>query len=376
MALADASTRAMAPEEKPVVTTSRSTPTLSVGVSHTCFIDSGSLYCWGLNDQGQLGVGDTDDRTVPVRVAHDTWISVAAGLDHTCAILGDTATARRGSIHCWGSNHASTPVTTIAPERVGAESGWTWVAAGVSHTCGILDGALHCWGDNGFGQLGREPLAYEPDPSPVGSRMDWTWVTAWKSTCAIASGELYCWGVSTYGQLGTGSGRPDFYDVLPDPERVGTDGDWTSVALGGWHGCGTRSRGELWCWGYNNFSQLGDPDWPVVIETPRLALSGTTGWQPATTHLGGNFTCWIHSGDLHCWGRNQAGQLGIGTAEFVSDPVLVSEGDWEVVTTNGSTACGLRAGALYCWGLNDYGQLGVGDTTDRYDPTRVEVGGP
>ena len=74
---------------------------ISAGSSHSCAVASGKVYCWGSNSKGQLGNGTTTDSASPVEVSGITTAkAVAAGYDHSCALLSD------GTIECWGDNSA------------------------------------------------------------------------------------------------------------------------------------------------------------------------------------------------------------------------------------------------------------------------------
>jgi alpha-tubulin suppressor-like RCC1 family protein len=130
---------------------------VAAGGYHTCAIkEDGSLWCWGDNEEGQIGDGTWEDKKSPVKIIESGVVSVAAGGFHTCAIKED------GSLWCWGKNDSgqlgydsdeaneakNTPVQIM-------ESGVVAVAAGLYHTCAIKqDGSLWCWGSNEDGQLG------------------------------------------------------------------------------------------------------------------------------------------------------------------------------------------------------------------------------
>ena len=138
---------------------------VSAGAAHSCAIRSGTVWCWGLNDSGQLGTQTPSDNAVsPVQVDGITdAVEVAAGGDHTCARLST------GTVKCWGANNlgqlgngktkdSTTPVTVDTSSFGGFPlTGVTGITAGRAHTCAmstIRSGTVWCWGANGFGQLG------------------------------------------------------------------------------------------------------------------------------------------------------------------------------------------------------------------------------
>ena len=162
------------------------------------------------------------------------------------------------------------------------------------------------------GQLGLGDTAPRWKPTIVGSGIHWRQVSlAHASTCATQTdGTLWCWGYNVYGQLGQG----DFTD-RHTPTRVGTDTDWAQVSTDFSHGhaCATRSDNTLWCWGLNEYGQLGLGD-TVQRSVPTQVGIGTTWSQVSTGHY---YTCAlrnVHS--LFCWGYNSTGQLGVG--DYVS----------------------------------------------------------
>lgn len=133
-------------------------PYVSAGYAHSCAIaTSGAAYCWGLNEEGQLGDGTTTQRTTPAPVAGGlTFVRISAGLEHACALTA------AGEVYCWGDNTwgqlgdggASDQAAPVAVAAPGGAT-WAWVSAGENHTCGVTtEGVAFCWGDNHYGQLG------------------------------------------------------------------------------------------------------------------------------------------------------------------------------------------------------------------------------
>lgn len=138
---------------------------LSVGGAHACATELGQLRCWGINDDGQLGDGTTDDRSSPTTIAFSDTLSVGAGERHTCA-------ASAGQVACWGANDSnqlgSAGGTSLSPIPVGSLGGAQRVVAGGGHTCALrTDGSVVCWGLNASGQLGNGSTTSAVTPVPV-----------------------------------------------------------------------------------------------------------------------------------------------------------------------------------------------------------------
>ncbi|MEE2903997.1 MAG: hypothetical protein VYC39_16850 [Myxococcota bacterium] len=185
------------------------------GSEFTCGRDiSDNVFCWGDNSSGQLGQGDTLNRTTPSIVGTDTYFEISTGYKHVCAIT------LLGELSCWGNNQhgqlgtqvnsdSSNPVTVISPST-DPNSQWFQVDSGSWHTCAILDespeNTLWCWGLNDFGQLGHGELFDTNVPTAIDATQTWRSVSAgYDHTCAISSNnELFCWGSNAYGKLGHG----------------------------------------------------------------------------------------------------------------------------------------------------------------------------
>jgi alpha-tubulin suppressor-like RCC1 family protein len=288
---------------------------VSAGEFHTCAINaSKSLYCWGGNTSGQVGDGTVEQRLSPKRIGSSgAWASVAAGGAHTCAV----STGK--SLYCWGWNALGqigdgTDTNRLTPKRIGTSGAWASVAAGGLHTCAVTTGkSLYCWGFNQLGQVG-DGTETTPRPSPrkVGKSGVWASVaTGYIHTCAVSTGKsLYCWGDNDYGQIGDGTDTN-----RPSPKRIGTSGAWARVNAGGGstasHTCATTTGKSLYCWGDNDHGQIGDGP---LGTSPRLTPKkvGSSGvWASSTA--GGYHGCAISTGkSLYCWGLNLNGQVGDG----------------------------------------------------------------
>ena len=226
----------------------------------------GLLFCWGHGASGQLGsCVDHENATTPRQVSPSTpittgWAQVTTGAHHACGIRRD---GEERHLYCWGNHHQGqlgigpTPASYNCPQRVGTDTDWEMVAAGQQHTCAIkTDGSLYCWGDAQHGRLGQGVVedTYVHAPTRVGSDSDWLQVAAgMEHSCAVKTdATIYCWGRNLNSELGLGD-----REVRDTPQHVDVEDDWLSIDAGGLHSCAVRADTRLWCWGHNAFGQLG-----------------------------------------------------------------------------------------------------------------------
>lgn len=386
----------------------------TVGDGWACGVkQNGTLWCWGFNEDGELGLGNRDEVLVPTQVGTDTdWSSVSGGDLHTCTLK------QNGTLWCWGDNgHGelgdSTTDARTSPTQVGKDSDWAGVTAGRDQTCGFKrDGTGTCWGSNETHALGNVH-ASDAQTTPLEIEGGHHWLelaTGGVATCGVAEDGLFCWGSSADddgpgGLLGDGAQIPSFVAV-----KVNGEG-WASGSSGGYVGCGLTSGGKLSCWGANNQGQLGDGTGldsavPVAV-APEATYREVSA---ATLHV-----CGIRSDDsLWCSGHGESGDLGDGQNMSSLTPVQVpsdsgwkhvsvafgsacavrgdstvwcwgmeqgnavspvqigADSDWATVSTKWFHACGLKTnGSLWCWGHGRYGALGQNDADDSATPRQV-----
>jgi prepilin-type N-terminal cleavage/methylation domain-containing protein len=266
---------------------------VGAGSLHACAIASGQAYCWGYNNSGQLGNNLTTTSNVPVAVDTSsallglTVTSIAGGYYHTCAI------ASNSQAYCWGSNsngqlgNNSTTASNvpIAVNTAGVLSAkmLSDIAVGIRgmYSCAISADEAFCWGSNSYGQLGGSsayPNSLIPvvvsagaiPSSPAVTAID----TGTEHACVVAGGSAYCWGNNTSGQLGNNSTTYSGIPVAVTKSGVLAGKTVSSVMLGSAHTCALATDTNVYCWGSNASTQLGNglvtprSNVPVLVINP------------------------------------------------------------------------------------------------------------
>ena len=202
---------------------------LVAGAAHTCaLLSTGAVRCWGNNAFGQLGLGHTahvgDDETPATATVNlgGPVRQLVAGYFHTCALLSGTNTLR-----CWGLNgsgqlgYGNTTDLSAPGGNVAVGGEVLQVAAGQDHTCALLStGGIKCWGLGAWGQLGQgnaNTLTAPPGtPVALGGLTAFQVTAGGQHTCVLLStGAARCWGLNSSGQLGYGHTRNLGDDELP-----------------------------------------------------------------------------------------------------------------------------------------------------------------
>jgi alpha-tubulin suppressor-like RCC1 family protein len=354
----------------------------------------GTLWAFGKNDFGQLGTGDTIDRSSPVQISNSlgtTWLSVSA----FAGTIGASAVGidQYSSLWTWGENsigqlgqgaigHRS------SPGQVGAD-GWKSVSAGQSFMAGINSAdKLFTWGLNSTGQLGLGDLTTRNSPTQVGNS-SWTQVkcTQLATHGFQSNGNLYGWGGGGY--VGDSASVYRNSPVLVSNPSGGSSAvvNSLSVASTSWQYMYSAS-GYTAGWGAN-----GGAFGPYIgANTNNLLLSQPTQIETATftpykvSPIQISTSSWSFiwavqyssyaikkDGTLWAWGNNVdvlSGNtyfLGDGTTIARSSPIQIP-GSWTQV----NSLCGIQTdGTLWTWGLNGNGQLGLGDNVNRSTPTQI-----
>jgi alpha-tubulin suppressor-like RCC1 family protein len=372
----------------------------------------GTFYVCGLNDNGQLGLGDTNNRTELTPFGNPSeWSMIVPGQAHTIGFKTN------GTLWAWGWNNNGqlgvgySSYTESTPLVIGSDTDWSMVAAGYAHTIGLKNnGALWGWGYNGSGQLGQGNYIDVYFPWPVGTASDWSAVAAgsYHTLARKLNGSIWSWGYNYYNQLGLGD--TNFRNT---PSQIGIDTDWVSITAGRFHSIGIKNNGTIWMWGRNDYGQLGLGDrnnrttptqtgflpeiYPpsslaaTVISPSRIDLSwadlsdndtgfkierktgrnGTWGQIATVDATAITWTDIAVSGLLTYYYRVRAYNAS-GNSLYSNEIYIATLGDWSKVTAGWFFSIGLKTnGTIWGCGSNLYGQLGLGDTNYRYIPTSV-----
>lgn len=344
----------------------------ATGANHACAVaNNRHAYCWGKNDDGEIGIGATSlIEPVPRLVALSGSLrAVSAGSAHSCAI------DLTGAAWCWGREtngrlgRDGTPGDPTVPEMVASSAHFAQVAAGGAHTCGLdTSGTAICWGADGSGQLGDGLGQDRAVPQAVTGDTHWLVISAGAlQSCAVAvDASAWCWGGNPAAQIGdsTTSDRSV-------PTAIAPGQTFSTIAAGGSHGCAVATGGTALCWGANSRGQTGTglPDSIVLVPT---AVAGGLAFR--TISAGGQHACGITTDSLtYCWGANSSGQLGDSSQNDRPTPVLVRGGlHFTDVQAGAAFTCGLTSGlALYCWGDGTQGQLGRSFLASSNVPVKV-----
>ncbi len=364
-------------------------------VASTCALSaSGTVYCWGSNQYGQLGNGSLGGQSSsPAAVVGiSNAVSISAGGHNGCAVLST------GEIKCWGLGAQGelgngTSANSGTPVLVSGISTAVQVDVGYRFVCALLaDGSARCWGDGGGGRLGDNNISGHSSSTPVNvmglgsaKQID---VGGYHACALRYNGQVRCWGSNVSGQLGNGTLTDSGIavdvlsggSVLGNVRSISAGGDYPRPPNADNYGssCAVLADGTMKCWGYNNFGQLGDG----TTSTQNQAVTVLGASNVAQSTSGAEHNCFMAGdGQLKCWGSGGDYRLGTGTTSNASTPVavqnLAGQERMPQIAAGGAHSCGRTSnGRVYCWGYAGNGQTGDDNLTSHgYATTPVVFAG-
>ncbi len=335
-----------------------------------------TLWGWGGNPAGGLGLGDKVSRSSPVQVGTANWTAISCGREHSHAIKPDGTlwTAGFNDYGQLGMGDVTAPGPSNNRERstfiqVGSLMTWSKVGNGHYSNCAVdTNGKLWSWGYNAWGNLALNDAAERSSPVQVGALTDWKSVECGPEAALAlkTNGTIWSWGRYIAGVLGTGNMTVN----MSSPVQIGTLTTWSAIAMGE-HAFAVKTDGTLWAWGSNGAGRLGLGD--ATSRSSPVQLGALTNWKTVTV-ANESAMALKTDGTIWSWGRNHVGQLGFGDLIDRSSPVQIgTRTDWAKVKAGlGACAFGITTnGTLWAWGYNADGRLGLGDATDRSSPVQV-----
>jgi alpha-tubulin suppressor-like RCC1 family protein len=353
---------------------------LDAGRGHSCAVAlGGRAFCWGRNEQGQLGDGTLSDRRRPVAVLGGlTFASIASGDFHTCGIT------TVGQAYCWGLNQSGalgdgSQTRRLTPVAVSGGREFVSISAGLQNTCGITtDNTAYCWGQGFFGANGNGLQATALTPVAVSGGHAFASISAGSQyACGVTvAGQGYCWGNGGSGNLGNGTSSNRLAPVPVAGQRT-----FAQISTGNAHACGVTTSGEGYCWGAGQFGRLGNGS--TANSTTPQPVSGAIVFSHISA--GGLHTCGVGvNGTGYCWGGNVEGNLGTASGPSTVPRPVVGGLTWASISASGQIgpsfdsssifafSCGVTVDNLiYCWGSGFFGSLGNGSTGSRSSPTPI-----
>jgi alpha-tubulin suppressor-like RCC1 family protein len=304
----------------------------------------GSLWGCGGNDQGQLGLGNTTSYSSIKQIGTLTnWSNISAGGGYNTQF--SAATKTDGTLWVWGKNNfgqlgLGNTTAYSSPKQLGALTTWSKVATGIYFPYILAiktDGTLWSWGRNNYGQLGLGNVTSYSSPKQVGALTNWLSITAsYSSAYSVKTdGTLWAWGFNGFGELGFNNTTN-----YSSPKQIGALSNWLYIASAYNHVLAVKTDGSLWSWGRNLFGPLGLGN-QTSYSSPKQ-VGALTNWSKPMG--GGPLISFAikTNGTLWSWGYNTAGALGNGNITSTSSPAQVgSLTTWLSVAAGYYSAFGL-----------------------------------
>lgn len=283
---------------------------ISASENHTCaLLTAGNVKCWGSNSNGQLG---NSQLSTQGKIASSTAVevtdlqgakSISVGNNYSCALL------EAGDIKCWGktpSDFSADKLLALTNKKP------IQLATASNHVCAVVENnQIQCWGDSDNGKLG-----HTENTEQIVTGIDKALLVSSKGnhSCALLNnGRVECWGFNLNGQIGNGLG--DLNSVLT-PNRVRNLSQVISLSSGEQYNCAATVAGQVLCWGNNQHGQLGyishinRPD--VRPFSPSAEIVGGISTAIEASASQSHSCVRLKNDDIYCWGKNDFGQLGNG----------------------------------------------------------------
>lgn len=381
------------------------------GANGATSVTHGTLWAWGRNRNGQLGVGTTADRFAPTQIGGETgWASVFSS--YTDDFFGAVVTfgiKKDRTLWAWGGDRSYYALglgnvrRSSSPVQVGTNADWYKAQCVNGYSVGLRDrgesgetGKLFAWGRNPKwfwypsigpgGVLGKITVPTQvfdgcKDFAIFPSRADYdgffTGVRTDSVTVVVQKHDNTIWVKGNFNPYGILAKKGAYQTSF---EQIGSSSNWTKVVAAQESSFGLQTDGSLWAWGSNLNGVLGIGNTVAMASFP-IQVGTTAAWSDISSS-GEHVIAMRSNGTLWSWGNNASGRLGLMTSPFATDrsfPVQIGANtDWASVATiidDSSNSAAIKTnGTLWTWGENYSGQLGIGNIIDRSSPSQVGSG--
>ena len=330
------------------------------GSNFTCALfESGYVKCWGINNFGQLGLGDRLPRGARENQMGENLLYVDLGSrvyasDLVISGASICVVTTSGGVKCWGNNNGNHFGVAPGVRAIGNLAGQmgndlpfvnlgdvtvTQLALGTGFQCALTEeGKVKCWGSNQVGQLGLGDNKARTNDDQLGEELPYLNFGTSERVIRIAaggsmgcalfeSGRMKCWGAGSLGftavNNSVGTAPNDLNEKAPFL-NFGTRMKVTDLSVAQAHACVTFENGQLKCWGQNPFGALGigktdspgEKDGDLESKTPFLDLG--KGFKAKQVFAGVSSTCAVVQklNEVKCWGSNNEGLLGLGDSSI------------------------------------------------------------
>jgi alpha-tubulin suppressor-like RCC1 family protein len=374
---------------------------------------NGTLWAWGNNNTGQLGLNDLANRSSPVQVGNDRWSAIAGGTSCFAAISAD------GKLYTWGGNSVGDlglddQIHRSSPTQVGSLTTWNMLGGGEDMCAIKTDGTLWAWGTNTYGLVGDNTRIHRSSPVQIGNDTNWLRVIgtantsnriAIKGTAAKPDAPTNVvatvTGISTVSVSFTrplsDNGSDIFqYTVTSNPNNIkaysSTYGPITVSNLNPqstytFTVIATNSVGDslpsstsnsittntpessAYSFGNNDGGELGLND--QINRSSPVQVGSASTWNYLASGRG-SILATKRTGTLWGWGSAAQGQLEVLKITRSSPVQIGALTNWSAISKGDNSSYGVKTdGTLWAWGFNDIGQLGINSIVNTSSPTLI-----
>jgi alpha-tubulin suppressor-like RCC1 family protein len=392
-------------------------------------LDNNTIKCWGSGDNGRRGTGntsnyggaslDTPDGLQVINIGTDIPKKIVVGTRHTCLVN------TLNQLKCWGANEygqlgygdtlmrghtAGTIPISLPYIDLGTAKTIKSITLGDYHTCALLnDDKLKCWGYNGNGELGlglNTTAAIGNDPGEMGDNLQYAnlgtdftkvlkvYASTYSSCALLDNNQVKCWGYNPYGNLGNGTtnGAGVYNYEMGDnliPVNFGTGRSASDLFFGYYANCSKLDNQQVKCWGYNAYGNLGLGHLFNVGRSPMSLgdnlphLNLGSGLQIQKVFIGTFSSCALLSNQkVKCWGQFYRGDANQSLGDAVGEvtpsipPIKLPTGiTFKEIKSFSNFNCGkTNEDKLLCWGINSVGQLGLEHTKSPFGFSEISTG--